>query len=226
MLDSIIIQIMLFINTLFQVPSEKQTYISINGVDISHHNKVQWDSLRNCNIDFVYIKATEGKSYKDPKRIENYKLAKKYYHVGFYVFWRAEISGKDHYTNFKIATKGCKSDLPVVLDIEHEARNPAKIKYIINEINVFSKLYKKDFGKNPIIYTWYDVAKNIHNIDSTYKYWLNIGSRNIHNPHEKIPVNLYSDVPWIILQCGKWNFGTGFIDLNYGTLGQFGRGCY
>lgn len=196
----------------------KQLYVPINGVDISHHNKVQWDSLKACKVDFVYIKATEGKSYKDPKRLENYNLAKKHYRVGFYVFWRARVSGEDHYKNYKTAVKGCKPDLPVVLDIEHEARDSFEIMNIIDEVEIFTRLYKKDYGINPIIYTWYDVAKTIHSINPDYKYWLNIGSRNIRNPHKKVSVNLYSDVPWIILQCGKWNFGTGYIDLNYGKL--------
>jgi len=199
--------------------SNKQTIdISVNGIDVSHHNNIPWDSLENYKLDFVYIKASEGKSFKDPKRIENYKNAKAHYSVGFYVFWRDGVSGVEHYRNFKRAIKGCPTDLPPVLDLEDGVRDTVKLLKIIKEIDVFTKLYMKDYGVKPIIYTWYDVAINIHALDSTYKYWLNIGSRNIKNPHKKITVNPFSKVPWVMLQCGKWNFGSGYIDLNYGLV--------
>jgi GH25 family lysozyme M1 (1,4-beta-N-acetylmuramidase) len=202
-----------------QTTQQSTKQVFINGVDISHHNKVQWDSLKTCNLDFVYIKASEGKSYKDPKRIENYKIAKKYYSVGFYVFWKKEVSGKEHYKNFKEATKSCPTNLPPVLDLEDRVRDKATLLKTIKEVEIFSNLYMKEYKVRPIIYTWYDVAINIHTLNPTYKYWLNIGSRNVRNPHKPISIPNYNKVPWVILQCGKWNFNKGYIDLNYG-IGQ------
>ena len=38
-----------------------------NGIDISHHNKVNCDEIKkDSNIKFCYMKATEGKSFRDP----------------------------------------------------------------------------------------------------------------------------------------------------------------
>ena len=37
-----------------------------NGIDISHHNKVSWEKIKeNEAIKFCYIKATEGKSFRE-----------------------------------------------------------------------------------------------------------------------------------------------------------------
>lgn len=192
--------------------------VTINGVDISHHNKVKWDSLNNCNLKFVYIKASEGASFKDPKRVENYKIAKEKYLVGFYTFWRKGISGEEHYKNFRNSIEGCTATLPPVLDLEDGVRDTTYQKELMKQVDIFSKLYIKDFGEKPIIYTWYDSAIQLHKINSSYKYWLNIGSRFTRNPHKPINIETYDKVPWIILQCGKWDFGSGDIDLNYSTF--------
>ena len=57
-----------------------------NGVDISHHNDVKWEALSNdSNIQFCYIKATEGKSFKDSDCSYNVKKANECnLHVGIY----------------------------------------------------------------------------------------------------------------------------------------------
>ena len=192
--------------------------VPVNGVDISHHNTVQWDSLKTCNISFVYIKASEGKTYKDPKRVENYKMAKKHYSVGFYVFWDKDISGKDHFDNFVEATKDCPADLPPALDLEFHMREKGVLPKVVKEVEVFTKLYMEKYKVKPIIYADYDVAQNVHKLNPTFQYWVNAGNKNRWNPHGKAKANPCDQVPWVILQCGAWNFGTGDIDLNYGEL--------
>ena len=50
----------------------------LNGIDISHHNVVDWKKIRkNKDIEFCYIKATEGKSFRDPMCKKHAKRAKK-----------------------------------------------------------------------------------------------------------------------------------------------------
>lgn len=190
--------------------------VPVNGVDISHHNTIAWDSLKTCNISFVYIKASEAKTFKDPKRKENYKMAKKNgYSVGFYVFWDKDISGKDHFDNFVEATKDCPADLPPALDLEFHMREKGVLPKVVNEVEVFTKLYMEKYKVKPIIYADYDVAQNVHKLNPTFQYWVNAGNKNRWNPHGKAKVNPCDQVPWVILQCGAWNFGTGDIDLNY-----------
>jgi GH25 family lysozyme M1 (1,4-beta-N-acetylmuramidase) len=39
----------------------------IKGIDVSHHNgPVDFTKVKSTGIQFVYIKATEGKTYRDP----------------------------------------------------------------------------------------------------------------------------------------------------------------
>lgn len=61
------------------------------GIDISHYNEVSdWNELAK-GIDFVFIKATDGDSFIDPKLAENTKGALGAgLNVGFYHFFRDE----------------------------------------------------------------------------------------------------------------------------------------
>ena len=44
-----------------------------NGIDVSHHNRVNWERIKkNEAIKFCYIKATEGKSFRDPSVISTH----------------------------------------------------------------------------------------------------------------------------------------------------------
>ena len=52
---------------------EQETF----GIDVSHHNgKVNWEQVPN--VEFVYIKATEGATYVDPMFRQNIKGANKF----------------------------------------------------------------------------------------------------------------------------------------------------
>ena len=43
------------------------------GIDVSHYQgAINWTSVRNAGIQFAFIKATEGTSYKDPSFNANY----------------------------------------------------------------------------------------------------------------------------------------------------------
>ena len=49
----------------------------LNGIDISHHNVVDWKKIRkNKDIEFCYIKATEGKSFREHMCKKHAKRAK------------------------------------------------------------------------------------------------------------------------------------------------------
>ena len=91
-----------------------------NGVDISHHNRVNWEALSNdSNIQFCYIKATEGKSYKDSECLGNVKEAnKRNLHVGIYHYFSTHTSVKAQFDNFISVYKRVKTDLIPAIDVE------------------------------------------------------------------------------------------------------------
>lgn len=69
------------------------------GIDLSHHNNLgenDWKILKNNKkVDFVYIKATQGLSYKDPMRFTHAELAEKNgIAFGYYHFFEDNVSPK------------------------------------------------------------------------------------------------------------------------------------
>ena len=59
----------------------------VQGFDISHHqDDINWKKYPQ-KFQFVYLKATEGGDYKDPKFQENWLKAREHgFHVGAYHF--------------------------------------------------------------------------------------------------------------------------------------------
>ncbi len=49
----------------------------IQGVDVSHHQgEIDWQKLKSQNIEFAFIKATEGGDHVDRKFYENWSASK------------------------------------------------------------------------------------------------------------------------------------------------------
>ena len=92
------------------------------GIDVSHHNgKIDWAKVKAAGITFVYLKATEGATYKDPTYDDNYAQAKAHgIAVGAYHFFRPGVATKSQVDNFVAAIKKLNpGDLPPVLDAEN-----------------------------------------------------------------------------------------------------------
>lgn len=67
----------------------------LNGIDISHHNidQIRRGSLNISTPDFVIMKATEGKTYRDPRMAEYLQLMDlERQLLGFYHYARPEIN--------------------------------------------------------------------------------------------------------------------------------------
>lgn len=145
-----------------------------NGIDISHYQgDVDWNRMvsSNRNIEFVYIKATEGATWTDKRRAEYAQKAHaKKLKVGFYHFFRVSSSGADQFNNFKQATKGLPYDLIPVLDIEVEPKASEKKQFEAG-IKEFCKLCRRHYGTNPIIYTMPNFDKKHLDFLKKYKKW-------------------------------------------------------
>lgn len=98
----------------------------IRGIDISAHNdSVDLKAAREAHdISFVFVKATEGATFKDRNFIQNVRAAKDAgLPVGAYHFFRFESPGMMQALNFLNSVRGRELDLPLVIDIE-EWGNP------------------------------------------------------------------------------------------------------
>lgn len=142
----------------------------INGIDISHHNKVEWSKLPE-NIEFVYIKATEGGDYRDKMFTKHAKQAiTKGLHVGAYHYFRTNVSGEKQFENFSKALDKIKFDLIPVIDVEEKGN--VFTKESDRELEVLISLLAEKYGTRPIVY--YGSISALSTITSTYdcKLWM------------------------------------------------------
>ena len=112
-----------FISTPPYVDSERYP---IRGIDVSAHNgMMNLDAAAEDGIKFVFIKATEGETFRD----ENFKLNySKAGHAGLkrgaYHYFRFDKDGVLQAINLLDAVKGLEPELGLVIDVE-DAANPA-----------------------------------------------------------------------------------------------------
>ena len=80
----------------------------ISGIDVSAHNgDIDFIKIAQSGIDFVFIKATEGATFKDSRFHDNYNNARKArLKVGAYHFFRFNIDGKLQALNILNSIKG------------------------------------------------------------------------------------------------------------------------
>ncbi len=99
---------------------------SIHGIDVSHHQgTIDWDKVATATIaddarvEFVFIKATEGKSHLDRNFQRNFRKAGQYGLIrGAYHYFSPNVSGDRQARYFMDNVQLEEGDLPPVLDIE------------------------------------------------------------------------------------------------------------
>ena len=76
----------------------------IVGIDVSAHNgDIDFDRVKAEGIEFVFIKATEGSTFKDKRFVDNVRKARKAgLKVGAYHFFRFDTPGYMQGLNFEI----------------------------------------------------------------------------------------------------------------------------
>lgn len=144
----------LFAGTSAHVDVERSRY-PVWGIDLSAHNGVpDFDSIAAAGVDFVYLKASEGASFRDPAFMRNYSAAKRAgLRVGAYHFFRFDRDGTRQAVNFLDATAGCRLDLPAAVDVE-EWGNEAQVstQIIIDRLQAMLAVLEGQ-GLRTMIYT-------------------------------------------------------------------------
>lgn len=134
---------------------------SVHGIDVSkHQGNIDWSRVKRMKkngieIDFVFIKATEGISRQDEKFKSNWKqVAQNGMLRGAYHFYYPSRDAGKQADNFIKMVKLSKGDLPPVVDIEL-SNGKSSVK-ICEGLTIFIKRLEKQYNIKPIIYT------NIH----------------------------------------------------------------
>lgn len=131
---------------------------TVRGVDVSsYQGDIDWQIMKENGVDFAFIKASEGSTYRDKKfakkikNIKNTDIA-----AGAYHFMSFESSGEKQAENFISALDGEKLNLPPVIDLElygDYVKKPPSVSEVREILDALvAGIYEK-YGVYPIIYT-------------------------------------------------------------------------
>lgn len=140
----------------FSNPSAEQ--YPVRGIDVSHHQGViDWRQVAAQELDFVYIKASEGGDWRDPMFATNYDGARDAgLNVGAYHFFTLCMAGVTQAQNFIEIVPD--SALPPVIDLEYVgncSNRPNKEDFLI-ELSAFTDAIEQHYDVAPIIYSTRD----------------------------------------------------------------------
>lgn len=134
------------------------TLYPIQGIDISlHQGKIDWKKLDGClsnnpSIQFVFIKATEGKTRKDPYFLTNWEEAGKIGLIrGAYHYLLPNKSGKMQAELFLKTVELSDGDLLPVCDVE--ITGGADAETIHQNVYEWLQTVESKIGKKPILYS-------------------------------------------------------------------------
>jgi lysozyme len=150
---------------------------SIHGIDVSKYQQtIAWDvvkemKVKEVQVDFAFIKATEGLVNVDPQFKRNWKRSKQAGMTrGAYHFFLATKDGREQAENFISCVDLESGDLPPVVDVEQTyGVNTVVLKKELKEwLDVVEYYYKV----KPIIYTNVDFYKrNLGKEFDNYPLW-------------------------------------------------------
>lgn len=148
------------------------------GLDVSNwQGNIDYAQVKKTGIDVVYIKASEGTTYKDPYFERNYANAKSNgLKVGFYHFVTATNtqSARQQAQFFASVISGKSPDCKLAMDFEQFRGG-----ITVNQINEISKVFLETVeqltGKKTVIYSNLNDAQKIFSRELANKYPLWIG---------------------------------------------------
>ena len=151
---------------------------SIHGIDVSkYQDLIVWEEVKamkvkNIQLGFSFIKATEGIGNTDPRFNRNWKKAKENKIIrGAYHYFIASKDGKMQAENFIDKVKLESGDFPPVLDIEQLNGTSAAV--IKKEAKKWLEVVENYYQVKPIIYTNLDFYnRNFGSEFDKYPLWI------------------------------------------------------
>ncbi|MCR1952035.1 LysM peptidoglycan-binding domain-containing protein [Clostridium sp. DSM 100503] len=143
------------------------------GIDISSwQGEVNFNQVSNSGVKVVYIKATEGDYYLNPRADEYYSGAKSNNMlIGFYHFFRPRVDAKTQANYFSSYVKGKSFNCRLALDIE------VADGYGASELSsmcvTFLEEVKRLTGRDVVVYTYTHFARtNLTSSLAKYPLWI------------------------------------------------------
>lgn len=125
----------------------------VHGIDVSHYQScINWDTVATQKVDFAFMKATEGDSFKDTLFYYNWNETDRVGLMrGAYHFFRPSKSVVGQALNYINSVQVKSGDLPPVLDVE-VTDNVSEV-VLINRMQSWLNIVESHYNIKPIIYT-------------------------------------------------------------------------
>lgn len=134
------------------------------GVDLSsYQGEVAMETLASQNVEFAYIKATEGDTYVDSRFAENWAAAAEAgLLAGAYHYFSYTTSGSAQATHYIETVGSLDGRLIPVVDMEltkEEKANPPDKAAVVTALRAYVAVIEEEYGVRPMIYATRDYYK-------------------------------------------------------------------
>lgn len=130
---------------------------TLDGIDVSsHQGEIDWDKVAdNDDIRFVYIKASEGKTYSSPHYTANIRHAQERgLLVGSYHYLSSRSAIEEQFRNFTRTLAQTEQDLIPMIDVEE--RGAWTRVQLIDSLTRMCAMLERQYGVKPMIYSTMD----------------------------------------------------------------------
>ena len=190
---------------------------SIHGIDVSKYQQIiSWESVKemkvkNVQLGFAFIKATEGIANTDQQFNRNWKKSKQAGVIrGAYHFFLATKDGRGQAENFISVVDLERGDLPPVVDVEQTYG--VKPDVLRRELKEWLDVVEFYYGVKPIIYTNVDfysrhlgkefnsyplwaahyMEYNMPRIDRNWQFWQHSEQGRVNGILSKVDFNVFN----------------------------------
>ncbi|GAB2774934.1 hypothetical protein GCM10027020_30070 [Nocardioides salsibiostraticola] len=135
------------------------------GIDVSHHQgSIDWAAVSRDRVDFAYLKATEGRTFTDPRFAANSRAADSAgLRVGAYHYFSLCSAGGEQGQHFA-ATMAAQTDagvrlaLPPAVDLEllGSCTGPPAREELLAEVRAFLEVVEQATGQRVVVYSFPD----------------------------------------------------------------------
>lgn len=153
--------------------TERMEGYEVHGIDISHYQQaIQWDTIARQDIDFAFVKATEGNTLQDGRYCFNWEEMKRVgIKRGAYHFFRPQVPVEWQVQNYLDQVELKAGDLPPVLDVE--VTDGLDKKSLVEAVRSWLLQVEYAYQVRPIIYSNYNFYLKYLSEDlAAYPVWI------------------------------------------------------
>ena len=132
----------------------------VSGVDVSHYQgTIDWEKLAAQNLDFAFIKATEGSSHIDECFYDNWRGAEKTaLCIGAYHFFSFDSDGEKQAQLYIDTVGNLNGKMAPAVDVEFygdKQSNPPEKDEVAEQLGKLLDTLEEYYHVKPVIYTTY-----------------------------------------------------------------------